>query len=89
MRKIHAYRIDDGRIFPDHESAKKAAQRAYDDEMTRLRHDMVSTHGSLGVRESMAAMAWIEENFGKIATAYRLKRDADSLDDMTNPDTDD
>lgn len=87
MRKINAYQTADGTLCETHADAKRHAQRQYDDHMTRLRHDLVSSsNGHMGMSASMVAMTWIEENFGKIATAYRLKRDLDSVDDMTESD---
>lgn len=86
MRKIHAFRIDDGRIFPTHAEAKKAAQRAYDDHMTTIRVGLTERTGS--VQAAAKALAWIEQNFDRIALASRLGVDVDIVEDTTENEDD-
>ena len=73
MKQVTAFQLENGEVFVDLGSARKAAQHRYDDYMTRLRDQLVlklDSHAAAG-----KALEWIEDNFLEISAAADLKRD--------------
>ena len=73
MKRVDAFCIADGTLYPSQGLAERAAQTRYDAVMTGLQHDLIEVCESHS--NAFRVMKWIEENFDRVAIASKLKLD--------------